>query len=182
MPRVIESREEFIERHGGLPLVPLGRGAFLLASGARLQETEWGTSYAEPPEDAEERLELRKQYHQTLKDKAEEAFRQLKEALAPAKSAEWEPKQFRWAPGTDVERFFGPAPSSDGAECLTFLRDRYRQYANAVADLDRQYARLPSVVEQRKRLRAEVEERERIDAAVAQQRQRELDTINSVTL
>ena len=184
MPTIVESRDEFIERHGvneHNPLVPLGRGLFLLPSGARLQEDDHGTLFAEPPADDVERLGLRKQYYETLAEQAEDAFTKLKSALTTPVSAD-HVATFQWRPGTPVWKWFGPPPSSDAAACLRFLRDRYRQYHAAIVDVDLAYSRLPSVVTQRKRLRAEMEERQRADAAVAEQRQRELDTINSINL
>lgn len=178
----VETLEEWIDRHGGRKaMLRLKEWTWLFPTGARLVNEPTGVMgprLFEPPGHPEHRLEARREYWQTRLERAENAFHSLKVAITPPSSPDYIPVEpYRWD-----EREFGPAPSRDGADCLRWLRDRVKEFRRAVADLDRQYALLPSVVAKRERLRAEMARDREIDAMMSARRVAEAEALKAITI
>jgi hypothetical protein len=164
--------EEFLERHGGNPIltVPDGRTS-LLPDGATW--TDHGGHYCsltEPPADKLTRLKLIKQYRTRLLEIAENAFHRLKAALTGADF------RFRWP-----EQDFGPPPTDEkgrhsGKAALLHLKKLANDRRLAVAEIDKQIEQLPEVRLQRQ-MEAIREEEERERARKEAEEMREIESI-----
>lgn len=142
----IESEAEFIARHGGKP-IRLNRGVRLLADGAKITDTEFDTFFTEPPAHPERRLEARKLYWETLRQRAETAFRNCQARIAGGMDESGNPYRVVWD-----ETFYGPVPAAhDGAAWLLRLKAVVHQFRAAVADIARLHEALPAVRERRER-------------------------------
>jgi len=159
MPRVIESYEEFVHRHGG-DLTNIGHNLWILPDGASVRNSALGLDphLIEPPTDEQARLNARRQYHAAKSDYFGESFAKLKSAL------QGEGPRFNW----DVKKL-GPPPDGrdrmdagqredEGVAALRLLMEMTHQHHMAIADLDRRLNSLPRV--QAERLHNEAKQRE----------------------
>jgi hypothetical protein len=154
----IETRDEFIERHGGRKaLLRMPKNEFLLPSGARLIENSLGTQYIEPPTGTEARLQAKRHYWATLAERTEKDFNALKAAVMGPRNPDEVRTEYRWK-----EDEHGPLPDHQPTTALNVLRDLVRKYRAAVADIDRQYQALPSVVHRQRAEAARAEQARRI--------------------
>ena len=104
MPQVIETRDEFLARHGG-NLLKVGERRWLLPTGASVTNDGFGAIFHEPPADPWENHEARRDYVQTQLERAEKDFRQLRGTLLGAVDHNGMTLQFSWD-----EKEYGPAP------------------------------------------------------------------------
>lgn len=160
MPVVIETREEFIQRHGGSPITstrrevrvsPFGHmstavevpdpGHWLLPDGAMIVHNTLGAdALIEPPGDERARIELQLKYSRLRLKPMERDFELLKWALKGGDPFSWPPQ-------------YG-AYHNDPKDALRHLKMLVTAERERGAALQERFDALPEVVAERERLAA----------------------------
>lgn len=165
MPRtiVIETYDEFVQRHGGHPLM-VDSNHWLLSDGASVKRDFLGQPiFVEPPEETLERLQARRQYHDLWLGRAEADFNQLKAALLGHLDQYHTPITWDWP----QDGRYGSAPAAneryglpDGKAALKKLRSLILERRKTIAAIDDSIDALPQT-KARKRQEREQARRER---------------------
>jgi len=169
MPVLVKTPEEFIEEHGGRPLMSINDHEWLCKDGARMARWGHGTNFVEPPENPREQLQLRLRYARWALSRAAGDFDKLKGGMLGRTGY----SVFQWD-----ERFYGEPAPPDPKTCLTRLAEVARERKAAVESIETEYNSLPEVVEQQRREEA-ARQAEREAAA---RHQKELAEIGRITI
>lgn len=102
MPQVIETVDEFIDRHGR-DAIQIDRGATLIFSDGATMDGIAGRWRTEPPENEAKRLKLRQLYWKTKLEKDETAFVNLRASLHEQAQAAIKYSNMRPPQPADVE-------------------------------------------------------------------------------
>lgn len=134
MPQVLETTEDFIERHGK-DAIPIDRGATLLFSDGASLDGQYGQWRREPPEDETKQLRLRQLYWMTKLEKDETAFVNLRASLHEQSQAALKYSNMRPPQPADVENLkrLRDAVNSHRAE-LVKVNDQIAETAQAKTD------------------------------------------------
>jgi len=173
MPRtiIVETLDEFVQRHGGASL-QVERNLWVLPDGASVLDLGHGLRPAmrEPPTDDYERLQLQIKYEQAFMERVRRFFDRLKSG---------ELLVYEWPP------LFGPEPRDPdlgrGAHPPTILRrlqELYREHKQRLHELQAQLAETP----QGRQQAAVQEARRRVEQRAAIEQAQLRAEIDSITL
>jgi hypothetical protein len=138
MPRLVETEQEFLIRHGNRPL-KVSSQEWVLADGAVVHNDGYGASLYEPPDDRRACLERQRQYAAGKAQRAERDFHKLQGALTGAVDEFGVPIGHHW----DAEEY-GPGPP-DGLDALRLLQSCVLERRAVLEKIDAQIESLPEV-------------------------------------
>lgn len=172
MPMIfVESRDEFVKRHGGSLVKAIDSDKlWLLPDGACIVRDTFNSAEPvmyEPPADDLRRLKLRLRYHQSRLQPAERDFQALRNALTGRGYT------FKWP----VSRY-GIANPGDGVRALRVIQAYVLAEREAIEALEQEIESLPEVQAQRK-----LEQRNcQIDDKLASQHEDALQEIATIEI
>lgn len=172
MPTIIESPQEFTERHGGKAAMVKVKNRWLLPDGASMTHDGFNPAMYEPPDDPASVLQVRATYHEARVEQLESDFHRLKRALLGAVD-DGMSATFRWP----ADGRYGP-PHPTGTAALRHLKRLVHAERVALAQVQEEIDGLPESIEARRRAEQDHKDRQFID----QQRSREQSAIDAISI
>jgi len=153
MPTIVETHEEFAERHGNEPVLGVDetrRGTFVYATGAAAVQEHHPRGnpllVEPPPEGSLRNVQIRLAYWKRRVEIATTSFNKLKATLLGRgyDSIKW-------------ESHWGPRPEGSDVEILSALKTVVETERKGLAAVKREYAGHPEVIERKRQEKARAE-------------------------